>query len=86
MIRWPLRIAGVCEATFTPATITSRAAAHGTQVLRASDPQVGQQRFEEAHEVPGGVQPRTSSSARTTSAAVYSRNAVARGPAPGPIA
>ena len=28
MIRWPLRIAGVWEATFTPATITHSSARH----------------------------------------------------------
>ena len=58
MMRWPLRIAGVCEATLTPATMTFGAAPErDRRSLRPGHPQVGQQRFEEAHDVAGGIHP-----------------------------
>ncbi len=56
-MRCPLRIAGVCEATFTPATITLVPPRRVREVLRAGHSQIGQQRIEEAHDVATGIHP-----------------------------
>ncbi len=57
MIRWPLRIAGVCEETFTPATITHSFGPASPDVFRVRHAEVAEQRSVEARDVAGGVQP-----------------------------
>ena len=57
MIRWPLRIAGVWEATFTPATMTFGPAAQRPEICVRVTPRSRQERLEEAHDVPARVHP-----------------------------
>ena len=56
MIRWPLRIAGVCEATFTPATMTFCPPRHACRSFVRVTPRSAQERLEERDDVARGVQ------------------------------
>ncbi len=68
MIRWPLRIAGVCEATFTPATITLVPPRTDERSFVRVTPRSVSSASKKLTMCRVASSPSTSSSARTTSA------------------
>ena len=67
-MRWPLRIAGVCEATFTPATMTFEPPRVRRRSFERVTPRSASSGSKKVTMCRVASRPSTSSSARTTSA------------------